>query len=54
LPKSEYVSRLEPGRQYLVLLRPDEEKLKKIKSREGTTFWDAVHDEEILAIVESK
>ena len=55
LPASEYVSKgLEPGRQYLVLLRPGEEKLKKIKSRAGTGFFDALRDEEILAIVEYK
>jgi hypothetical protein len=55
VPTSEYVSkRLEQGHEYLLLLRPGEETLKKIKSREGTSFWDALHDEEILAIVESK
>ena len=55
VPISEYVSKsLEQGHEYLVLLRPGEQKLKKIKSREGTSFFDALHDEEILAIVESK
>ena len=55
VPISEYVSKtLEQGHEYLVLLRPGEEKLKKIKSRDGTSFFDALHDEEIVAIVESK
>ena len=55
VPVSEYVSKpLEQGHEYLVLLRPGEEKLKKIKSRDGTSFFDALHDDEILAIVESK
>lgn len=55
LPNSGYVSRnLVAQQRYLVLLRPATESLKLIKSGKGVTFWDALHDEEIIAIVELK
>lgn len=55
LPTSSYVSQsLKLEQAYLVLLRPGSEKMKAIKTREGLSFWDALRDEEILAIVELK
>jgi len=55
LPTSSYVSQsLKLDHAYLVLLRPGSEKMKAIKTREGLSFWDALRDEEILAIVELK
>lgn len=53
LPKSEYVeAKLEAGRNYLVLLRPGEESLKVIRKGEYAPVWDALRDEEIVAVVE--
>ncbi|MBD0372402.1 MAG: hypothetical protein ICV60_16280 [Pyrinomonadaceae bacterium] len=53
LPKSEYVrAKLETGRDYLVLLRPSAESMKIIKKGEYVPVWDALSDEEIIAIVE--
>ena len=52
MPASDYVSKeLKRDHNYLVLLRPDEKKLKKIKTKEGLIFWDALRGEEIIAIV---
>ena len=54
LPKTGYVSGgLERDHKYLVLLRPGKEKMQRIKTGEAT-YWDALHDEEIIAIVELK
>lgn len=44
--------KLEVGRDYLVLLRPNEESMKVIKEGKYVPVWDALQDEEILAIVE--
>jgi len=53
LPKSGYVKeRLEREGKYLVLLRPSGEKMKWIRSREGISFWEALKDDEVVAIVE--
>ena len=55
LSPAPYVSEeLALKREYLVLLRPGAEKLKKIQTKEGITFWDAIQDDEIIAIVASK
>lgn len=55
LPKTEYVSeKLERDRAYLVLLRPRPETMKMIKTKEGISFWDALREEEIVAIVKLK
>lgn len=55
LPKINDVSvKLEVGRDYLVLLRPNEESMKVIKAGEYVPVWDALHGEEIIAIVELK
>ena len=52
-PKINDVSvKLEVGRDYLVLLRPNEESMKVIRAGEYVPVWDALHDEEIIAIVE--
>src|SRR5258705_9697321 len=54
-PKIKNVSvKLEVGRDYLVLLRPNEESMKVIKAGEYVPAWDALHREEIIAIVELK
>lgn len=51
-PKNKDVSaRLEAGRKYLVLLRPSSKSLKALKAGEYVPFWDALSDEEIVAIV---
>ena len=53
LPKNQYVSlKLEAGRDYLVLLRPSEKSMEVIKKGRYVPVWDALHDEEIIAIVE--
>jgi hypothetical protein len=55
LPKSEYINpRLKPAQQYLLLLRPRQETLKKLKTAEGVNFLESLREEEIIAIVESK
>lgn len=46
--------KLEVGRDYLVLLRPNEESMKVIKEGKVVPVWDALQDEEIVAIVELK
>jgi len=54
-PKINDVSKkLELGRNYLVLLRPNEESMKVIAAGEYVPVWDAPHGEEIIAIVELK
>ena len=54
-PKLDEVSvKLEAGRDYLVLLRPNEESMKVIKAGEYVPVWDALGDKEIIAIVELK
>ena len=54
-PKIDDVSvQLKVGRDYLVLLRPNEESMKAIKAGEYVPVWDRPNDEEILAIVELK
>ena len=42
------------GRDYLVLLRPNEESLKAIKEGEHLPFWKTLDGDEIVAIVELK
>jgi hypothetical protein len=55
LPKTEDASvRLIVGREYLVLMRPNEESMKAIKAGNYVPAWDALDDEEIIAIVELK
>jgi hypothetical protein len=55
LPASQYVDKdLEREQNYLILLRPDKEAMKAIKTSEGIIFRDSLHDEEIIAIVELK
>ena len=44
-------AKLEVGRDYLVLLRPNEASMKVIKAGEYVPVWDALRGEEILAIV---
>ena len=52
LPANGYFrGELKRGRTYLVLLRPDEDNMKSVKG-EGLSFWDALSEEEIIAIVE--
>jgi hypothetical protein len=54
-PKINDVSvKLEVGRDYLVLLRPNEVSMKVIKAGEYVPVWDALHGEEIIAIVKLK
>lgn len=51
-PKINDVSeKLEYGRDYLVLLRPNEESMKVIESEKYVPFRKALQDEEIIAIV---
>jgi hypothetical protein len=55
LPDSEYViKKLERDHNYLVLLRPDEETMKAMKTERGISFEDSLRDDEIIAIVELK
>ena len=52
LPKGRYVSEeLEQDHKYLVLLRPGQDALQRIKTGKAN-YWDALDDEEIIAIVE--
>ena len=52
-PKINNVSvKLEAGRDYLVLLRPNQKSMKVIKAGEYVPVWDALQVEEIIAIVE--
>jgi hypothetical protein len=52
-PKINGVSvKLKVGSDYLVLLRPNEESMKIIKSGEYVPVWDALEGEELIAIVE--
>jgi hypothetical protein len=54
-PKVNDVSvKLVVGRDYLVLLRPNEESMKVIKAGEYVPVWDALRGEEIIAIVKLK
>lgn len=54
-PKNERAGvRLEVGREYLVLLRPNEQSMKVIKEGKFVPAWDALDDEEIVAILEVK
>lgn len=54
-PKINDVSvKLEIGRDYLVLLRPNEKSMKVIKAGEYVPVWHALSGEEIIAIVELK
>lgn len=55
LPDSEYVTKkLEREHRYLLLLRPDEEQAKALKTEDGLRFWDSLREEAIIAIVELK
>jgi hypothetical protein len=55
LPKTKEVGeKLKAGRDYLILLRPRVESMKVIKAGEYVPVWDALHDEEIIAIVDLK
>jgi hypothetical protein len=52
LPKTKDVSaKLEVGREYLILLRPSSESLKVLKAGEYVPVWEALRDEEIIAIL---
>ena len=51
LPAKEAGVKLEVGRKYLVLLRPDEESMNAIKAGDYVPACDALYDEEIIAIV---
>jgi len=54
-PKINGVSlNLKVGRDYLVLLRPNEQSMKVIEAGEYVPVWDSPDGEEILAIVELK
>ena len=54
-PKIKDVStKLELGRNYLVLLRPNEKSMKVIEAGEYVPVWDAPYGEEIVAIVKLK
>jgi hypothetical protein len=54
-PKINDVSvKLEPGRDYLVLLRPNEESMEVIAAGDYVPVWDAPRGEEIVAIVKLK
>lgn len=46
--------KLEVGHEYLVLLRPGDASMKLIKAGGHVPFWEALSDEEIIAIVELK
>ena len=46
--------RLKRDHTYLVLLRPNEKSTQLILKGEHVMFWDALDDEEIIAIVELK
>ncbi len=46
--------KLAQGNTYLVLLRPNTKSMKAIRAGEYLPFWEALHDEEIIAIVELK
>ena len=46
--------KLTPGQKYLVLLRPNEESMKAIREGKYVPAWNALYDEEIIAIVELK
>jgi hypothetical protein len=51
-PKDKYVSqKLELEREYLILLRPNDESQKVLKKGEHVSVWDAMNGEEIVAIV---
>jgi len=53
LPVNSNVSQnLKETRDYLVLLRPGEDKIEGIKREKGLSFEDALHGDEIVAIVE--
>jgi len=54
-PKINDVSvKLELARDYLVLLRPNEESMKVIAAGDYVPVWDAPHGEEVIAIVKLK
>ena len=46
--------KLELDHDYLVLLQPNEESMKAIKAGEHVPAWDALDDDEIIAIVKLK
>src|SRR5690349_907759 len=53
LPKTPYVRvPLQQGHHYLVLLQPGREKIERIRTGERLRYWEALQDEEIIAIVE--
>ena len=55
LPKTKYLSpKLTVGRKYLILLQPGVESQRVIEAGEYVPVWDALHDEEIIAILELK
>lgn len=55
LPKTKYVSaKLEVGREYLVLLRPNAKSLKVVKAGKYIPVRDALRDEEIIAIIQAQ
>jgi hypothetical protein len=46
--------KLQVGRDYLVLLQPNEESMKVIKNGEYVPVWEALSVDEIIAVVELK
>jgi hypothetical protein len=55
LPDTAYVNKkFEQDHNYLLLLRPDSESMKLIQTEKVFSLWDALHDQEIIAIVELK
>lgn len=44
--------KLTRGQSYLVLLRPNEKSMKAIRAGDYVSVWDALDEEEIVAIVE--
>lgn len=55
VPKSDEVSKdLKVGSRYLILLRPSAESMEAIRAGKYVPAWDAMRDEEIVAIVELK
>ena len=52
VPKNDYISpELKVGRKYLVLLQPVNESQTTLERGEYVPVWDAIGDEEIIAIV---
>ena len=54
LPTKDIYKKLDVGSDYLLFLRPSEESIKRIKTGIVSPFEDALHEEEIIAIVKLK